>query len=258
MNYIDAHIHLDLYEKKQQEEIIGSLEYSGGFTGMIAVSMNLASSKQNLGLSRINPAVHPAFGWHPEQTLPARHEQDELLGWLRQNADRMTAVGEVGLPHYLNQEKTLDYKPYLVLLEEFILLAKELDKPLVLHAVYEDADLVCGLLDQHHYHKAHFHWFKGNSSTVRKLADRGCYISFTPDILYESEIRELAAFYPLDRIMAETDGPWPFEGPFSGKHTHPSFIPAVIDEIAKLKKVETAAAAEQIYKNTTTFYQLIK
>ena len=32
--------------------------------------------------------------------------------------------------------------------------------------------------------------------------------------------------------MVETDGPWPFEGPFRGEETHPHMIHAVIEQIA--------------------------
>ena len=50
------------------------------------------------------------------------------------------------------------------------------------------------------------------------MADNGWFVSVTPDVAYEAEIQELAARYPIGQLMAETDGPWPFEGKFAGRH----------------------------------------
>nr|WP_252898053.1 TatD family hydrolase [Lysinibacillus sphaericus] len=84
-----------------------------------------------------------AFGFHPEQPLLDEIEEKALFDWIRAHRDNMVAVGEVGLPYYLRQEQALDVRPYEALLERFIVLAKELGKPIVLHAVYEDASIVC-------------------------------------------------------------------------------------------------------------------
>ena len=72
--------------------------------------------------------------------------------------------------------------------------------------------------------KAHFHWFKGDQKTITRMIENGYFISVTPDVCYEKEIRDLVSIYPLEKMMVETDGPWPFEGPFQGQITHPSMI----------------------------------
>ena len=37
-------------------------------------------------------------------------------------------------------------------------------------------------------------------------------------------------------MMVETDGPWPFEGPFQDKLTHPSMIHHSIQTITNIKR----------------------
>ena len=106
-------------------------------------------------------------------------------------------------------------------MKRFISFAKSVQKPIILHAVYEDAPLVCHLLEKHSIKKAHFHWFKGDQKTITRMIKNGYFISVTPDVCYEKEIRDLVSFYPLEQMMVETDGPWPFEGPFQGQ-THTS------------------------------------
>lgn len=255
---IDAHIHLDTYNPQQPLHL--ELLPSEGITGVIAVSMNLASSKTNLALSQLYPKlVHPAFGYHPEQPLPTEEETQQLFSWMELHIQDMIAVGEVGLPYYSQLEAeendlSLDQTPYINLLEKFISFAASHNKPIVLHAVYQDANIVCNLLEQYHVTRAHFHWFKGSPDTVERMARNGYYISFTPDLLYEAEIQELARIYPTHQIMVETDGPWPFEGPFTGQVTHPRMISDVVEEWSRIHHMSVEAARELIYGNTQRFY----
>lgn len=253
MKVIDAHIHLDSYEAKQRDEILNGLK-ENEVEALISVSMDLASCKKNLDFHLQSSQVHTAFGFHPEQEIPSEEEVQALLKWIREHNDKMVAIGEVGLPYYRNQEQMLDYKSYIELLEKFIRLAYELNKPIVLHAVYEDADIVCGLLEKYKIKKAHFHWFKGNKHTIERMIQNGYYISITPDVLYENEIQELVKVYPLNQLMVETDGPWPFEGPFEGAYTHPRFIHESIRKIAEIKKLEIEEVYKCLYENTKEFY----
>ncbi|MEF2966322.1 TatD family hydrolase [Paenibacillus sp. M1] len=258
---IDAHIHLDLYDENIRERIIREAA-ANKLEAMIAVSMHLESSRQNLALSGRYPGlVIPAFGYHPEQPVPSPAETDDLLAWMRAHADRMAAVGEIGLPYYNRTEaekrgEAFDLGPYIALLEQLLLVAKELDKPVVLHAVYEDADLACDLLERHGIARAHFHWFKGAQRTVRRMAERGYFVSFTPDLLYEPEIIDLARYYPADLVMAETDGPWPFEGPFAGQDTQPGMVREVAAAWAELKGLPLEQAFGILLDNTRRFYGL--
>lgn len=253
MKVIDAHIHLDSYERKQRDEILNSLK-ENEVEALISVSMDLASCKKNLDFHLQFRQVHTAFGFHPEQEIPSEEEVQALLKWIREHEDNMVAIGEVGLPYYRNQEQMIDYKPYIELLEKFIKLAYELSKPIVLHAVYEDADIVCRLLEKYKIKKAHFHWFKGNKHTIERMIQNGYYISITPDVLYENEIQELVKIYPLNQLMVETDGPWPFEGPFEGEYTHPRFIHESVQKIAEIKEFELEDVYKILYKNTKEFY----
>lgn len=256
---IDAHVHIDLYDEADREKLLQEMP-GNKVEALIAVSMNLASSRLNLSLAERYPSlVYPAFGYHPEQPLPSEDEANRLLDWMEEHANEMIAVGEIGLPYYLRTEasrtgRAFDLEPYLDLLERLMLAAKCLDKPVVLHAVYEDADLVCDMLERHGLTQAHFHWFKGSAQTVRRMADRGYHVSFTPDILYEQDIQELARMYPADLVMAETDGPWPFEGPFSGRLTHPAMVGHVAAAWAGIRGIASEEAAAALYENTRRFY----
>ncbi|OMF85345.1 TatD family hydrolase [Paenibacillus sp. FSL R7-0337] len=258
---IDAHIHLDQYEDQVVSSILEGMPEQG-IESLIAVSMNLASSKRTLELAASYPGlVKPAYGFHPEQALPTEEELNSLLKWITDHADNMAAIGEIGLPYYSRAEAIArgegwEMEPYLGLLGRLLRLAAQLAKPVVLHAVYEDAWPVCDLLEQHGLTQAHFHWFKGPAATVDRMISRGYYISFTPDILYEPEIQELARRYPPELVMAETDGPWPFEGPFTGRTTHPAMVHDVAAAWGALHGYSVTEARAKLTANTVRFYGL--
>ena len=245
---IDSHIHLDRYS---DEEIKRILLESPFLEAMISVSFDLDSAQRNLHLSKEYPSVKPAFGFHPEQPLPGDHQLAVLFNWMEGHKDRMIAIGEVGLPYYTRKEQPIE--PYAELLEEFIRLAKKWEKPIVLHAIYEDAEIACELLEKHSIKKAHFHWYKGK---VERLLSNGYFVSVTPDALYEQEIQELIQTYPLEQMMVETDGPWPFEGPFEGQLTMPAMMQHTVRRIAAIKNWPVDHVYEALFKNTKDFYQL--
>ncbi|WP_339189897.1 TatD family hydrolase [Paenibacillus sp. FSL P2-0121] len=259
---IDAHIHLEQYEPEVAEQILSELP-DMGIKALIAVSMNLDSCIRTQRLAAINPGVvRPAYGFHPEQPLPQDAELAALLKWIEnQSSEDYIAVGEIGLPYYsraeaLERGETFDMEPYIELLNQLLGLASRLYKPVVLHAVYEDALIACDLLEKHNIQHAHFHWFKGPEEAIARMIKNGYYISFTPDILYEPEIQALARRYPPELVMAETDGPWPFEGPFAGKITHPSMIREVAAAWGALHGYTPGEAEELLTANTKRFYSL--
>lgn len=256
---IDAHIHLDLYEQADIEGMMRELP-KWGVDRVVAVSVDLASSRRVRQLYLDYPGlVVPAYGQHPERSIPAEKETEELFAFIRRHQEETAAVGEVGLPYYSRREaeqkgERFALEPYKELLEAFIKLAKELDKPVVLHAVYEDADTACDLLEKYSVSRAHFHWFKGSEKTVLRMVENGYYISFTPDIVYSEKIRALAKLVPIERAMAETDGPWPFEGPFHGQKTHPRMVGSVIRELAAIKSLSPEETDAIVLANTMKFY----
>ncbi|OAS16335.1 TatD family hydrolase [Paenibacillus oryzisoli] len=261
MSAIDAHIHLDMYDETSAKLILAEMKASQ-VLALIAVSRHLDSCKITNHLKSLAPdRIFAAYGFHPEQELPTTDQLEALIDWMHEHIDDMIAVGEIGLPYYTRHEveaagQSFDVTSYIRLLERFLQLAAQWDKPVVLHAVYEDADIACALLAKYGIKRAHFHWFKGSNETVERMIGAGYYISITPDVLYEEEIRTLVRNYPLELMMVETDGPWPFEGPFAGEETHPRMIHAVIEQIAELKGKSVQDTAAILFQNTNHFYNL--
>lgn len=252
---IDAHIHLDQYEEHDRKEILANMSRHG-VEALVTVSHDLPSCLKNRSLSLEDFRIHAAFGFHPEQEIPSNEEVDQLFSWMEDHVNDMVAVGEVGLPYYKKIESLVpfNYEPYIVLLERFVAFAASTKKPIVLHAVYEDAHIACDLLERHHVTKAHFHWFKGDKVVLKRMIENGYFISIAPDCVYEDEIQQLICEVPIEQMMVETDGPWPFEGPFTDQRTEPSMMVQSIKKIAELQDRTVEETATILYENTKNFY----
>ena len=253
---IDAHVHLDTYEVGNQTELLQTLEESS-VDYLIAVSTDRDSAYRHLQLAEQDCRVKPAIGYHPEQALPSDKELLAILQLLEERNNEWIAIGEVGLPYYLRQDHPeLCVQSYIDVLELFIKKAAQYDLPIVLHAVYEDVEIACDLLEKHNIIHAHFHWFKGSDAVLERIITNGYRVSVTPDVMYKKKIQHLVKQTPLSQLMVETDGPWPFEGEFSGKVTHPSMMHKSVQMIAKLKGMELSETYRQLYETTMNFYRL--
>ncbi|AJY76499.1 TatD family hydrolase [Paenibacillus beijingensis] len=261
---IDAHVHLDQYPEPERSALLAEA-FASGVEAVVAVSMHEASCREVRRITQHYPGrIIPAYGYHPEQPLPAPEAEERLLAWIaaRHEAGERFAIGEVGLPYYsrtaaLEEGRDFNEAPFAQLLERFAALAVRLgQRPLVLHAVYEDAHKACDILERTGVERAHFHWFKGDEAAVNRMAGKGYMISVTPDVLYEEEIRELVRRYPLALMMTETDGPWPFEGPFAGVRTNPLMMRESVRAISELKGISPEETAHVLLGNARRFYNL--
>ena len=256
----DAHIHLDQYEHEHRSAMLQAA-FAQGVEGMVSVSMEMASCEENRLLAAEYPGrILPAYGHHPEQEPLSEGQLTQLCEWIRRLPDSEPfAIGEVGLPYFARKEaeakgRAFDLAPYVRQLEAFMRLAAQLDRPLALHAVHEDADLVLDMLADCNVRRAHFHWFKGSPDTVRRITENGYFISITPEVLYDEETRSLARTVPLHSLLVETDGPWPFEGPYEGRRTEPAMVLDVTSELARLRSIAPKQAREIMLANVRRCY----
>src|SRR5690625_3539052 len=154
---IDSHIHIDQYRAAERQRVLDQME-KANIAQIIAVATNLKSAQKIQHLAIEHDDIKPAYGYHPEQAFPTEKELDELFTFIKTYASEMVAIGEVGLPYYSHVNGEIDDRDkqrYIELLEEWIMLAKRYDKPLNLHAIYEDAAIVCNYLERYSIERAH-------------------------------------------------------------------------------------------------------
>jgi TatD DNase family protein len=254
MKFVDAHIHLSDEEYADCVEEIITNAKKANVVALVSNSMDLKTSIESLKLAeKYRGMVYAALGVHPwsVQTLT----DEELLEVIelvseKKAGGKLVAVGEVGLD--IKYEKIWDKQ--LRVFEEMLRVAERLALPVIIHSRGTTTQIV-DMLPSYSLKKVLLHWFSNPISALTNVIEKGYYITEGPPAVYSNGIQEVVRRIPLTNLLTETDGPVRFfRQPFNGKRTSPAFIPAVVEAIAKIKKVSVEEAAEQIAKNFTGFF----
>jgi TatD DNase family protein len=249
---IDSHIHLDA---EQYPDPSGSIKRAlhAGVSAMVVPGIGPASNRKVMDLARKYPGiVYPAIGFHPERFEQTDLDADAVLDMIARERDSICAIGEVGLPWYGEQygERAKDADANgraKTRLARFARIAAEMDLALILHAPHRRAAEALAIIRDAKVRRAVFHWHKADEQTTRAIIDAGYFISLTPEVAYRERDQELARMIPANRMLVETDGPWPYGGQFAGRLTEPAFIKETVAAIAHLR----CTTIEEIATSTT-------
>jgi TatD DNase family protein len=85
----------------------------------------------------------------------------------------------------------------------------------------------------------------------------GFYISFSGILTFKNaqDLRDIAAWMPLDRILIETDSPYLAPVPHRGKTNNPSYVPWVAKQIASLRGLDEEEVGRQTSANFDRLFQ---
>ncbi len=258
MRLIDAHIHLTSPRYTDLPGLVGRAQQAG-IAGVVAAAVDETTSHQILSMCDAFPAfVHAGLGVHPERPV-SDAEAERVMALIRQVRPRLVAIAEVGLPWYTIRERP-DRQTLMAAgvprLRRFLRLAHELDLAVVLHAPHETAACALALLKAESIGRAVFHWHKASPEVTQAIAAQGYFISVTPETCYRERDRDLVAAVPLNNLVIETDGPWPYGGEFEGRPTEPTFLGRIVDAIAEIKGVGRQDVAEIVTENSVRLFRL--
>jgi len=254
MKFVDAHVHLSDKEYAGDiDEIIAEAKDSN-VVALVSNSMDYETSVGSLRLAETYPRmVYAALGIHP-WNVKAVTEDDlqqmlELISTQKQNK-ALVAIGEIGLDY----KYTKIWDKQLMLFDNMLKLAENLDLPVIIHSRGTTAQIV-EMLPSYNLRKVLLHWFSRPVSALTKAVKRGYYITEGAPTAYSNGIRDVVRRTPLTNLLTETDGPVRFyKSPFKGKRTTPAFIPTVVKAIAEVKSMDVEDVATQIIKNFEEFF----
>jgi len=161
------------------------------------------------------------------------------------------AIGETGLDYYrLNGRSVADMEWQRERFRVHIRASRQTKLPLVIHTRSSSDDTV-RLLKEEGAESGVFHCFTETMDVARAALDLGFMISFSGILTFKNaaDLREVAAFVPLDRCLIETDSPYLAPVPYRGKTNNPSYVPFVAKQIAELKGVPVDTIAQATSEN---------
>lgn len=238
MALVDVHCHLDA-QAYDDPQAVCQQSRQAGVDVVVAAGTGLESNRRILDLQRRYPhQVWAALGLHPERPETTWEELEAVVAQVEAHRANVTALGEVGLPHYAWRDgrMTLEQaRQRAVFLEALVREAVRLGLPVVLHAPHDAAAAALTIVQRQQPPGAVFHWHKGAPEVTAAIWAAGYFVSVTPEVCYRERDRELVRAVPLEHLLLESDGPWPYGGEFAGRLTTPALVARVAAEVARLK-----------------------
>lgn len=239
MTLFDAHVHVDGFGEAWPAAR-GEIRDRGIVT--LGVSMDVASYRATVALSREAPLVLPSFGIHPWNAVAWAHRLEELEPLVGEAA----MLGEVGLDRRFVKDPDA-YGPQEEVFDFFLDAARRTGKLLNLHTSGAEV-LIADRMRNAGGPLAVVHWYNGPMRPLADLIDLGVYFSVGVEVLRSDRIARIAGRVPLERLLSETDNPggWAW---LEGPPGMPSLLERVVDRLAEVRGLEREEMAALLESN---------
>ncbi|TWO68091.1 TatD family deoxyribonuclease [Caenimonas sedimenti] len=252
--FVDSHCHLSFPELAAQLPQIREAMAAAGVDRALCICTTLEEFEDVHALAMRYDNFWATVGVHPDNEGVQEPALEHLLE--RAARPRVVAIGETGLDYYQMEERKGgrgigDLEWQRNRFRTHIRAGRQCGKPLVIHTRASSADTVAILKEEGEDGSPGsaggvFHCFTETAEVARAALDLGFYISFSGILTFKSaaELRDVARFVPLDRMLIETDSPYLAPVPYRGKVNNPSYVPFVAKQVAELRglPVEDVAA----------------
>ena len=252
---VDSHCHLDYNDFAEDFNEVLQHMRDNGVTAVLNAGNNIDGLDEQLALSEKYPFIYTAVGVHPHNAEEYSYITAEYLVE-KSKHKKIVGIGECGLDYYYNYSaKETQIKIFI----EHIKAAQQSGLPLIIHTRDADQDTIDILAE--HYKKAPFsgeiHCFSGSEKLAEFALSIGFYLSASGIITFNksSDLRDIFAKLPADRLLVETDSPFLAPVPMRGHRNEPANVRYVVE---KLAQVQDMAVEKMIEITSTNFYRLFR
>ena len=261
--FTDSHCHLSFPEFQAQMPQIRQAMQDAQVDRALCICTTLEEFETVHELATRYDNFWSTVGVHPDNENVQEPSLDDLLQ--RASLPRVVGIGETGLDYYRLGERTVaDMEWQRERFRVHIRAARQTGKPLVIHTRSASDDTLAILREEGigegsgagqparlENARGVFHCFTETEAVARAALDLGFYISFSGILTFKNagDLREVARFVPLDRMLIETDSPYLAPMPYRGKTNNPSYVPFVAKQIAELKQLPVEVIAEATSRN---------
>ncbi|NHJ03011.1 MAG: TatD family deoxyribonuclease [Candidatus Heimdallarchaeota archaeon] len=246
---IDSHAHLLPDFVDNIIELVQNAQ-NAGVRAIVNSAIEPAHLKPALELEKRFPNyIFTTLGAAPSRIKTMKTK--ETIQSLRE-VTSLIAVGEVGLDHYWVHDPSWQDKQKQHFIE-YINLANEIKKPIVIHSRKAETDCI-DILEENVRVPVLMHCFAGNLEEVKRVIDLGWLISIPTAVIKRKNHRKIARTAPLDNLVVETDTP--YLSPIMGQRNEPANVKYAINEIAKLKEITFKEVEKVTTKNALDFYNI--
>jgi TatD DNase family protein len=249
---IDSHCHLDFPDLAVERDAVIGRARAAGVERMITISTRVGEFAAVRSIAEAYPDVYCTVGDHPDHVHEAPETSVAQLVDLSSHP-KCVAIGEAGLDYFHDRApRDMAGRAF----RTHIAAARQSGLPLVIHSREADAEVAAILRDE--MDKGPFtavlHCFTSTAALAETALALGLYISFSGVISFKKadELRSIARFVPIDRLLVETDAPFLAPVPHRGKRNEPAYVADTAKALAEAKGVSlpqlAAATSANAYR----------
>jgi len=239
--FIDSHCHLSFPELRDKLPSIRSAMALAQVDQAICICTTLEEFDQVHALATGHDNLWATVGVHPDNEGVTEPDVAGLVA--KSHLPKVVAIGETGLDYYrLNGRSGADMHWQRERFRVHIRAARAVGKPLVIHTRSASQDTLAILKEEGEDGSTGsaggvFHCFTETAEVARAALELGFYVSFSGIVTFKTaqDLRDIAAWMPLERLLIETDSPYLAPVPHRGKTNNPSFVPLVAAQIAQVR-----------------------
>ena len=258
--FVDSHCHLSFEGLHERIDEVRAAMAAADVDRALVICTTLEEFDKVHALALRFPNFWASAGVHPDNEGVREPSVEDLVE--RAGLPRVVAIGETGLDYYrLGQRSVTDMHWQRERFRVHIRAARRSAKPLVIHTRSASEDTLAILREEGAQTAGGvFHCFTETAEVARAALDLGFYISFSGILTFRNadDLREVARFVPLDRVLIETDSPYLAPVPFRGRPNQPAYVPFVAKQLAQLLQLEAAAVAAVTSANFERLFKLSK
>jgi TatD DNase family protein len=240
--YVDSHCHLTFEGLHERIDEVREAMAVADVDRALVICTTLEEFEAVHALALRFANFWASAGVHPDNEGVREPSVADLVE--RANLPRVVAIGETGLDYYrLGARSLADMAWQRERFRVHIRAARACAKPLVIHTRSASADTLAILREEGGETAGGvFHCFTEAADVARSALDLGFYISFSGILTFRNaqDLRDVAAFVPLDRLLIETDSPYLAPAPYRGKTNQPAYVPFVAKQLAAVKQLSQA------------------
>lgn len=252
---IDAHCHLEQDAYKNDLDQVIELCKKESLKALVSVCAHPKDFDRSLEIvDKYKNYVFLCAAIHPEFIKEITTRQvDEYFDRLRENKDKLVAVGETGLDFFWVKEDVWQEKQKELFIQH-IELAKGLKLPLVIHTRDAWGDCL-KILEQEDVKKAVLHmWGSKDNGHLKRIVENNYSITVGPGVERSKDRKKIVRDLPLENIMLETDSPWFGQ---NGEKGLPTNVKIPCEKIGEIKKLDIKYVSDVTDKSAIGFFSFL-
>jgi TatD DNase family protein len=261
--FTDSHCHINFPELAENMGAIRADMATAQVTRALVISTTLEQFPQVHDLAMQYDNFWATVGVHPDNEDVQEPTVEDLV--TRAQLPRVVGIGETGLDYYrLGERSVADMQWQRERFRVHIRAAQQTRLPLVIHTRSSSEDTLRMLKEEGEDGSTGsaggvFHCFTETAEVARAGLDLGFYISFSGILTFKNaqDLRDVAAFVPMERILIETDSPYLAPVPHRGKTNNPSYVPFVAQQIAQIRGLAVEEVARITSENFDRLFSAV-